>query len=306
MINTNKTDRFFSIFLIIMLLTHIINKNAYATETEVYSNNPQPTIDLTLPVVDIAPKGKHKKKSTEDKAPEVKPKKVVTYKEMPYEELERVKNKLIATGNADVAIKYLEQMIKICTDVRIIGELLLETGDLFFNNGLFKKAALVYSEFTTLYPGHEKIEFALYRGVISSFNCCLSSDRDQTKTEETIVLANTFLSAAHFTEHREEVLTIRSQCYDKLIESELNICQFYLKRGNLKAANKRLTSIREKWLAIVPSSLVAVLDVEIKIAEQEGDTQKVALKTAEQIEYKTSLGITVAQTSTITRMIDRF
>jgi outer membrane assembly lipoprotein YfiO len=266
----------------------------------------QTDIDLTLPVPTSEKKSLQKKHVDENKPVEIKRKRITSYKEMPYEELERVKNKLVESGNPEAAIKYIEQMMKLCTDLYVIGELMLETGNIFFQGGYFKKAAFVYSEFATLYPGHEKVEFALYRGVISSFNCCLSSDRDQTKTEETIVLADTFLAAPHFANHRDEVIAIRMECYNRLVESEFNVCQFYLQRGNLKAVTKRLKTIREKWLPLVPSITLTLLDFEIKVAEKQSDTELATLKLAEQLEYMTSSGITIAQNSKKTRFIDRF
>lgn len=305
--NTRKIDYFFFVLSLSTLTTCISGLQEMNTQqTTTHNSQHASDIDLTLPIPEEANKKKSKKKSPQNQPSTTESKKVTNYKKMSFEELEKTKNRLAASGNLDIVIKYLEQMIKLCTDVYVIADLLLEMGDILFKNEQFKKAALVYSEFTILYPGHEKVEFALYRSIISSWNCCLSSDRDQTKTEETIVLADTFLISQQFIEHRDEIITIRMQCYNKLIESEFNTCRFYLQRGNFKAVKKRLGTIREKWLPIAPSIIATLLDFEIKLAEKTGDLQTIALKTAEQIEYNAASSITIAQASTKTRMIDRF
>lgn len=295
-------------FLILCVITTAIGTTTVQNQSvlnESHDNlQKKPCIDVTLPTPESIKKGRTK--NSQKNPDQSKSTRVVSYKEMSYEELEKTKKKLIASGNTEAAIKYIEQMIKLCTDVYVIAELLLETADIFFQNGQFKKAALAYSEFALLYPGHEKVEYALYRGVISSWSCCLSFDRDQTKTEETIALADTFLASESFTEHRDEIITIRMQCYNRLIESEFNVCQFYLQQGNFKAVTKRLQGIREKWLEKVPSIMLTLLELEIKLAEQKGDTQMAAHKLAEQVEYIAASGITIAQNNKKIAMIDRF
>src|SRR5205085_11210694 len=144
------------------------------------------------------------------------------------------------------------QMIKLCDDVTVIGEHLLEIADLLCLEGLFEKAAQKYAEYVALYPGGEKVEYALFKAIENSFACTLSNDRDQTKTEETLALAEAFLKQDHLNTYSSQVVEIRDKCYQKLAESELNICAFYVQRGRLKPAEKRLTTIRDTWLSKLP------------------------------------------------------
>jgi len=172
---------------------------------------------------------------------------------MNYEELIIAKNKQIEISNYSSAIKYLEQMIKLCTDVNTISDHLLEIADVLYMDGQYEKAARFYNDFVSLYPGKEKVEYALYRAIASSFTCILSPDRDQTKTEETLALTHIFLKQELFITYKEQVLELQKKCQQHLVDSELNICNYYIKRGNVKQAQKRLDKIRHTWLPQLPS-----------------------------------------------------
>lgn len=275
-----------------------------------------PTTDsefvLTLPSTETK---KHKKRMRKQstKTKKVAKKSYHSYRDMPYEELAAAKDQLLAKQQFDTAIKYLEQMMKIDGNIERIGTHLVEMGDLLFELGKYSKAAILYTEFSMLYPGDNKVEYALYRGIVSSFNCTLSIDRDQTKTEETILLAATFLEHKHFTTYAAEVENILSQCYQKLIENEFYISAFYLKRGNITAVEKRLATMRDLWLRKLPAIEMQLLTFEADLALKKGDTV-MALNKQSEIAQKQSVlfensgdeSMTCAQTRTNRRMRDRF
>lgn len=195
-------------------------------------------------------------------------KKIRTYRDMEYQQLAQAKDAQRSQGNTQATIKYLEQLLKITTDITLLAEHLLELADALFDDKQFQKATFVYSQFCALYPGNEKQEYALYRSIIGSFACILSVDRDQTKTEETLALAEIFLQQDHFTLYKKEVEAIQKQCYEHLAASECNICSFYIQKGSLKAAEKRLSKIRSFWLPKLPELELAIIALDEQITEK--------------------------------------
>ncbi len=226
---------------------------------------------------------------------------------MSYEELVVTKNKQVKAGNQDIAIKYLEHMMKLCNDVQMLGEHLVELADLLFDGGKFDKASLIYNEFTNLYPGNDNIEYALYRAVLCMFYCTLDAERDQTKTEETIALANTFLERKQlFTQYQDEVIKIRTQCHHKLIESEFNICDFYVHKSSSKSADRRLKSLREEWLDKVPEIEPRLIALEADNAEKQNDLPTATQKWEELALKFPETTTKVAHNKQKKSMMDRF
>jgi outer membrane assembly lipoprotein YfiO len=228
----------------------------------------QQQFDVALPVIENSSHNKRMRKPRNKQKKEKKTKRGRTYQDFEYEELTRAKNVQVTKGNNSVAIKYLEQMMKLCNNMALLADHLLEISDLFFADGQFQKASHLYARYCELYPGSEKQEYALYRSITSSFACILSVDRDQTKTEETLALTEEFLQQDHFTAYKNEVTAIQTQCYEQLAASECNICNFYLTRGKLAAAEKRLKRIRSTWLPKLPTLEPNIITLETQLSEK--------------------------------------
>lgn len=233
-------------------------------------------IDLTLPSTDSK-----KQKSRMRKQKNKKPRGPATYREMNKDLLTEATKALDQTNNISSRIKYREQLIKLSDpeDALTISQYLLEIADLLFANEQYEEAEQRYAEFALLHSGSEKIEYILYRAIISSFNCTLPSDRDQTKTEQTLQRIESFLEKDHFVAHTHEVIAIQNECFAKLIESELTTCSFYINRGSYKSAQKRITHLRTHWLAKCPS-------YEADIAQCEQDLLESITITAQKAEKK--------------------
>jgi outer membrane assembly lipoprotein YfiO len=235
-----------------------------------------------------------KKRETQD-APKSVKKRNRTYVDFEYEELVQAKNVQRTKGNTHVTIKYLEQLLKVCTDLTLLSEHLLELADVLYEDGQHNKATLVYTQYCALYPGSAKQEYALYRSAISSFACILPIDRDQTKTEETLGITEVFLKQDHFKQYRDEVAHIQTKCYEHLAASECNICNFYIMRNKFVSAEKRLAKIRSYWLPKLATLEPTVIAMESQLTEQK--EKVLALQTP-----KTQL----AQNSTTKHMANRF
>jgi len=202
---------------------------------------------LVCPVVVTGTEEKRVYNARARKSSGKKPKRK-TARDMTYEELKVMKDKRIAESNWDGAMIYLERMMKCCDNLSEMATILLDMADVLFNTGLYDKASKIYQELIHLYPGHERIEYALYRAVDCSFKCIFSAERDQTKTEETIKLADEFLARRDiFSTYVDAVEDIRTQCYQTLTLHDINVCLFYLKRGSVEAARKRLDHITKTW-----------------------------------------------------------
>ena len=173
-----------------------------------------------------------------------------TFRDMSYEELKEARKK--QKPDTETFIKYTERMVSLCDEAAERSDLILELADGLRAIGKLDPAAARYAEFSQFYPGHSKTEYALYRAVDCSFQRTRSFDRDQSKTLDTIELANTFLERPGFAEHRADVETIRTSCYERLIASELNVCDFYLKAEKNHAVERRIDSIRTTMLQFAP------------------------------------------------------
>jgi outer membrane assembly lipoprotein YfiO len=207
-------------------------------------------------------------KASADKPEAIKKKRNRTFVDFEYEELVQAKNEQKAKGSTHVTIKYLEQLLKICTDITLLSEHLLELADVLYEDNQYNKSSLVYTQYCSLYPGSAKQEYALYRSTLSSFACILPIDRDQTKTEETLGLTEVFLKQDHFKQYRDEVAHIQTKCYEHLAASECNICNFYITRNKFTAAEKRLAKIRSYWLPKLATLEPTIIAMETNLTEQ--------------------------------------
>jgi outer membrane assembly lipoprotein YfiO len=199
-----------------------------------------------------------------------------------YKELKETKNRLVSTGYKEGAIKYLQKMISLSTNVQEIAELMLELADIYFDLGTLVKAQALYNEFARLYPGNEHAEYTFYKSILCSFYSMLEADRDQTKTRETIKHAEQFLAAsALFKEYHKEVEQILSTCYEQLFTSELSIARFYTSQYRPHATQTRIAHIEKEFAGKIPHLKPRLLLAQQEFAQWLGDT-----KLAEECSFK--------------------
>lgn len=197
-------------------------------------------------------------------------KKSKTFSEMDYSELKEEKQKLLAKGNREIAIKYIEKMVPLCSDLGELSDLMLELADLLFDAGELAKAERLYAEFASMYPGHQKAEYASYKAIICSYWETLDSQRDQSKTKETIERAESFLkNKAAFTTYADQVDEILFACREKLLESEISIFHYYMHRKDYVAAQSRLDNIEKEMLPVLPTKEPVIISLACELAEQQ-------------------------------------
>jgi outer membrane protein assembly factor BamD (BamD/ComL family) len=176
-----------------------------------------------------------------------------TFMHMSFEELESEKNVLIQKKQYDSALKYLRRMLILCIDTEgsKLADLLLEVGDVLYEQKEFDKAWQAYGDWCLQYPNHVRSEHAHFRAVDACYKCTNSPDRDQTKTHKTVELANRFLQRrGEFTTHRDAVADIKTSCYEKLIDSELTICTYYRQQSEHTIVANRLRILEEEFKSV--------------------------------------------------------
>jgi len=245
------------------------------TQTTVPTQAPAKTADASL---------KKKKRSRSNKVAQIKEKKPKkkTISTMNYLELKEGKERLMAAGDKEIALKYMQKMVPLCTDLSELCTLMVELADTLLETGSPDEAGTTYLEFTKLYPGHEKVEYATYKAIECRFNRILSADRDQTITREALELTEQFLARSDvFTTHIHDVERIRDACRTRLLESEISIASYYLKKGSFDEAEYRLTSMRSTFVPVLPSSEPDILHLECLLAEKQNNTEQLLKKQAE-------------------------
>lgn len=190
-----------------------------------------------------------------------------TLSSMNFDELKKSKEAIVKSGDKKTAIKYLERMNRVCKDCNELKVIMLELAQLLFEIGDYTKSSKMYHEFTLLYPGSDEVEFAMYQAIISSFKQILDPEHDQSNTAETRELAQSFLERSSFTTYKKDVEEIATKCDDRLLESEINIFNFYMKRGNYVAANTRLSTIKLAYSGKnIPNVQTRVAQLETRFA----------------------------------------
>lgn len=191
------------------------------------------------------------------------------FSDLTFEELEH--NKMVyleSDADKDVLTKNLERMLSLCKEQHKICNLRLELADLYFNSNKLDKAANCYKEFVKNYPGNDKAEYCSYQEIVSLFNQTLDPDRDQGKTKEALKLSQDFIKKGTDKEYIKKVKEIIRKCNKKLLEAEINIFYFYLRKKNFKATQKRLDYLKKEFFKNPKNKLLTKLEEHIKLAQE--------------------------------------
>ncbi len=207
-------------------------------------------------------------------------------KTMTVEELQKAKEYYSATNSKTNAISYLEQIITISSDQQLLKDFRLELADLYFDQGLITKANKMYTGYLGLYPGSEHRAYAHYRAILCRFYETFSADRDQTRTEETLILTQEYLNRSitdkeFYTAYVTDVENIQKQCCKKLFEHDMNIFNFYFKKANYKAAEVHLAYMKKHYAKIYKETEPTLITLECNVAEQKNDTTLLIAKQTE-------------------------
>ena len=174
----------------------------------------------------------------------------------------------------ETAIKCGQRYLAKSSDQKTCAQVTLDLIDLCIAAQDFEKAEKYANDYKTLYPGSAHLQDACFKEILASLALINDCERDQSKTKQTIELANDFLKTFNNSEHINKVNEALKVCYETLFESERGIIESYLKRHALtqtdhplKAAELRIASLKEALFQNVQSGSARVLDLEIKLAQ---------------------------------------
>lgn len=284
------------------------------TETEHYQKKQQLEKDFArnlLPPEEAKKNFKKYKKSTTKQTATDKQKSSfwssTTISDMDFTELLQRKNELILTGDYTTAIKYLERMLKLAENTDQIIYIMLEMAELFMQTRDYKKAEVLFRDFTRLYPGNEYAELAFVKAIECSWNQTLRFDRDQSKTEETATLIEEFNT-------RKEIYSpwavdrtteIKKWCDQKLAQSCLSIAKNDLGLSKYKEVHKRVDDLRSTVVVQLPDIEPQLLEIEIELAQAEHNSelkeQKVSELQQKFPEHEITLSLTAPKKSWFAR-----
>lgn len=191
----------------------------------------------------------------------------------PYAELKQEFEKALDQKDYDTATKYLDAMRMVCADTEELKNILLELADLYYKREEWAKAERAYQEFVMLYPGATKCDYAHFKAIECGFKLTLDFDRDQTKTQEVLKLADEFLITHKTSSYTNEVITYATHCREKLLASDINVFNFYMKSKDYKAAQARLDIISKEHVPQLASAEVKTLELTIELAQVQNNSQ---------------------------------
>ena len=189
--------------------------------------------------------------------------------DLTFDELKQKTLSSLERKKADASIENLEKLISQHPDNQNISEYKLMLADLYFDNGNLPSAYELYKHYTEFYPSDPKAEYASYRSILSKFYQTLKPDCDQTDTDDAIKLCKNFITNPKFHEYKSDVKDIQNTCERKLIDKEVYVYNFYLKKGNYKAAQNRLNYLRNNYLEKNPALEARLLFLECKLEHKQ-------------------------------------
>lgn len=197
-------------------------------------------------------------------------------KQMNIKDLKKLIDLSVKMEFFDEALLYIKYALNATKDSTERQALKLMNADIFFQQGNHVKAAKAYAEYIELYPGSGKAtEYALYKETVSSFLNTLQSDQDQMPTKETLKLVDAYLEKGKaYSTYTKDIIQIQQHCFMLMYEHEKGILEFYLHRGSVESAQRRLSSIKQTYLKKIPSIEKELLDLDCKLALAKGEKER--------------------------------
>lgn len=214
-----------------------------------------------------------------------------TKEKMSFEELSDKAIALAKKKKRESSIAHLEQIILRFPDHANVGKYKLMLAEMYFKDEKYAAAHEMYNHFSQFYPADKRAEYAKYKAILAMFYQTLRTDCDQSETEDTLNLCNEYIENKAFNEHRNDVVDIQKSCENRLIEKEIYVYNFYLRRSELEAAQNRLNSIKEKYLGqnnsnIALEAQLLYLDCKLAYKQKNLDRYKKNLSQLEQMHPK--------------------
>jgi outer membrane protein assembly factor BamD len=136
---------------------------------------------------------------------------------------------------------------------------LLRVADTYFQQGdpiNLIEAQYKYRDFVNRYPASENADYAMLQIAMVSFKQMERPERDQTKTREAITKLEEMLAAYPNSPLRPDAEAKMREAKGRLARADHAVAEFYLKRGNPRAALGRLNYLVETYPAYEQRSKV--------------------------------------------------
>lgn len=198
--------------------------------------------------------------------------------------------------HTEMIVKCGERILAVGGDQEIMRQTRLDLAQAFLEQHKYNDAEKHALDYLTYYPGAQESKRASYIAVKALFLSQSDSNRDQQKTRDTVEQAEKYLKKYPTdTQHTQEIQDILDKSYLKIIRNEINIIETQItmysyanRKGALKGANKRIAYIKKHYLKHAPQTERKLLDLEMTLAQTEGNTELVAEKKDELTKSDTS------------------
>jgi outer membrane assembly lipoprotein YfiO len=188
--------------------------------------------------------------------------------ELTFEELKSNAQVALKNKKFQDAAEMLETIVARFSDRPDIAKYKLALAQLYYKEGRFPSSYELYNHYSQFYPGDINAEVAKYRAVMAKFNQTLRNDCDQTTTIETLQLCNEYLQNHNYQKYVQKVKDIQYTCQNKLINKEIYVFNFYLKRGKYEAANNRIKHLEKEFLPNYKSLEAQLLYMKCQVAQK--------------------------------------
>ena len=123
----------------------------------------------------------------------------------------------------------------------------LRSGDVYFKKKQYTLAAEEYENFITNHPGHEELDYAMYRLGLSYYKMKAGKDRNHSKrlqaTKWFTLLKKTYPDSPHAEQVQDKIEESRRT----LAEREIYVGKFYQRKKNYEAAAQRYRNVLENY-----------------------------------------------------------
>lgn len=197
-------------------------------------------------------------------------------------------NTFLEEKNYEDAQEFLAYFIQKHGDDAGIGNYKLKLAECLYQLEEYPAAKELYEHYARAYPSNELAESARYQAILAQFKQILPADLDQNATETTIQLCKDYQYDLSNKNYRSEVNTIYNACINRLIEKEVYVYNFYLQRGSILSARKRLEYIKNIYLTKDNALEPQYLYLECQLAQKENKPDIVQQKLTELGKYQES------------------
>lgn len=151
------------------------------------------------------------------------------------------------------------------------GKSQLLLADSLFAMEEYEEAGSYYTTFTTLHPGSENAEYALFQKAMSHLKNVSTIDRDQRETRKALFAFTdllTFYKDSKYNSKAEEMITYLNS---RLAEREFYVGKFYFKDKNYLAALSRFRNVLQDYrdTVIIEKTLFYIAESYTQLGEKD-------------------------------------